>query len=326
MPPTSVPRPDAMIEPPAPGFTGVVWEARPTEQLARELTGGPGSVPLVEAATAWTGLAASFGAAVVEYDRILLGIRSHWESDTSDTVLERISAMRGWLTETAAAAARNAEHTALQAASFEVARLAMPHTAEIAALDQAVRVFQAIGTSLGGPLVGVAATIDADTDAAKATAARVMRIYEAAAEPLAQPWQHTTPPPLSTPEALEAEQVVAQRVPDPVAGTSVPPIPVLPQFSVPPVLGGARVQTVATTVARAEVVTTAAPPVNAGTATPVVPPGALAAAAQDEDEHTPRAGDAGGFDAAELELDAGPAAVPAVLGGIAVQVTGVEQA
>ncbi len=327
MPPTSGLRPENMIEPPTPGFTGVVWEARPTDQLARDLTSGPGSVPLVEAAAAWTGLAASFGAAVVDYDRIIAGIRAHWQSDTSDLVLERLSTMRGWLTDTVTEAARNAEHTAAQAAAFEVARLTMPHTAEIAAMEQALRTIQAIGASLGGPLVGVAAEIDADQDVAKSTAARVMRTYEAAARPLAEPWQQNTPPPLATPAAFDAEQAVGQQSSTPVR-TSMPAMPVLPtmpQFAVPRTLGGARAHTVGPIVARPEVVTTAASPTPVGTAAgQALPPAALAggtATGDGEEEHTPSAGAGGANDGVALELDAGLAAAPSVLGGVEARAT-----
>ncbi|WP_040794559.1 PPE family protein [Nocardia higoensis] len=311
-----------MIEPPAPGFTGVVWEARPTDRLARELTSGPGSVHLVEAATAWTGLAASFGAAVADYDRIIAGIRAHWRSETSDQVVERLSTMRDWLVDTAAAAGRNAQHTAALATAYEVARLAMPHTADIAALEQTLRMIQAVGASLGGALVGVAAEIDSDQDAAKATAARVMRTYEAATEPLARPWQQSAPPPLATAEALEAEQAAAgPRTTSVRLSSSVPAgMPVLPQFAVPRTLSGARVHTVGQVVTRPEVVPTVA--ATAPSATGVgqaLPPAALAgagSAAQGEEEHTPRAGAADSTAGAGPELEAGLAAAPSVLGGV----------
>lgn len=308
-----------MIEPPTPGFTGVVWEARPTDQLARDLTGGPGSVPLVEAAAAWTGLAASFGAAVGEYDRIIAGIRGHWQSETSDDVVERLSAMRTWLTDIAAAAARNAEHTAFHAASFEVARLAMPHIAEIAALHEALRTLQAVGTSLGGPLVGGIAEVDADNDVAKTTAARVMRTYESATEPLAAPWQHSTPPVLASPAAFAAEQTAVAPDSNPLRGPSpISSPPMVVPSVVPRVLAGARVRAVAPVRTAPElVVATQAPTASvSGGGGQLLPPAALAgAAAAGEDEHTPSAGAAELDAGAALELDAGITAVPAVLGG-----------
>ncbi|MGW4367566.1 PPE domain-containing protein, partial [Nocardia takedensis] len=273
-----------MVEPPEAGFTGVVWEARPPERLAHELTTGPGSAPLGEAAAAWGRVAASFAAAVVDYDRIMLAVRGHWRSGTSDAVLARISTMRDWLAETAAAAARNAEHAGRQAAAFEIARLSMPHVAEIAALEQALRTLKAVGASLGSPVVGAIADHETEQDLAKATAARVMRTYEAATLPLSESWGQTDPPTLSTPEAYEAEQAAtraattASALP---ALSAMPAMPVIGPISVPRVLSGGQVHSVSQTYIRPEVTPVQAPVPTGTAAGQSLPPAAapLAAAA-----------------------------------------------
>ncbi|WP_030513426.1 PPE domain-containing protein [Nocardia sp. NRRL WC-3656] len=310
-----------MVEPPGDGFTGVVWEARPTERLARELTTGPGSVPMAEAASAWGRLAANFGAAVVDYDRIVAEIRGHWQSDRSDEVLERIARMRDWLLDAATAAGRNAAHAAEQAAAYEVARLAMPHIAEIAALEQAMHTVQAIGAAMGAPLVGAAADISADQDVAKAGAARVMRTYEAATEPLAMPWQQIEPPVLATGDALAGEQaaaaVAAESAPAMPAIPGMPAMPNLAAFDMPRTLTGTRVQTVAQVTRPTEFTALQASPAQTGTATgQAVPAAAGPAAVQSEEERVARAGAADAPAAGEFEIDAGLAAAPAVLGGV----------
>ncbi|MEU6561149.1 PPE domain-containing protein [Nocardia nova] len=308
-----------MVEPPGDGFTGVVWEARPTERLARELTTGPGSVPMAEAGAAWGRIAANFGAAVVDYDRIVAEIRGHWQSEHSDEIVERIARMRDWLLDATTAAGRNATHAGEQAAAYEVARLAMPHTAEIAALEQAMKAVQAVGASLGAPLVGVAADISADQDVAKSGAARVMRTYEAATEPLAVPWQQIEPPVLATADALAGEQaaVAPESASLPVMPT-VPAMPNLASFAVPRTLTGTRMQTVVRVAQSSEF--TAVPAgvsqtgVTGGQAVPAAA-GPAAAGAQNEEEHTARAGVADGPAVGAFEIEAGLAAAPPVLGG-----------
>ncbi|WP_227984295.1 PPE domain-containing protein [Nocardia spumae] len=309
-----------MVEPPGDGFTGVVWEARPTERLARELTTGPGSVPMAEAAAAWSRLAANFGAAVVDYDRIVSEIRGHWQSDRSDEVVERIARMRDWLLDAATAAGRNATHAGEQAAAYEVARLAMPHVAEIAALDQAMHAVQAVGAALGAPMVGVAADISADQDVAKSGAARVMRTYEAATEPLAVPWRQIGPPVLATADALAGEQAAAtaeSAAPMPVP-PGMPAMSNLAAFSAPRALTGTRMRTVVRVAPAAEFTAAPAAMDRTGVTTGQAVPAAAgpAAATQNEEEHTPRAGVVEGPAVAEFEIDAGLAAAPPVLGGV----------
>jgi len=194
-----------MIEPPQSGFTGVVWEAREPDRLARDLSTGPGPLPMAEAGAAWGHLAGSFGAAVVEFESILVALQGAWRSATSAGVHDQVSTLRDWLSGAAQAAGANAAKAQEQAAANELARLTMPNIAEIELIIAAQHMLQQIGGALGAPIQAIAAVTDTDSDAAKAAAARVMRIYEAATEPLATPWVQDHPPVLSSGTALAAE-------------------------------------------------------------------------------------------------------------------------
>ncbi|MEV5834329.1 PPE domain-containing protein [Nocardia sp. NPDC052112] len=315
-----------MVEPPVIGFTGVVWPARPTEQLARDLTTGRGAAPMAEAGTAWTQLATSFGAAVVEYDQIVAELRESWRSDGSDLVLERIGKLRDWLVDAAASAGRNATSAAGQAAAYEVARLAMPHVAEIAALEAVKQSIEHAGAALGAPLVAAAAQVDSEQDLAKADAARVMQSYESATTPLATPWVQDHPPVIATSVALDAEQnaaaaSTAAATPAMPGGRFLPVLPGLP--SMPLVQTAYRAQTVAQSVSVEETVAAQPVPVPAEDATGrMVPGGGMApgGAGMGEAERTvragaaptPRPGDA-------MHLETGIEAAPPVLGGVAEQ-------
>lgn len=312
-----------MVEPPISGFTGVIWEARPTERLAQDLTTGRGAVPMAEAAQAWTRLGVSFGAAVAEYDQIVKAIGESWRSETSQEILDRITTLREWLLEAAGSAAQNATRTGSQALAYEVARLAMPHVAEIAALEAAKKSVEAIGAGMGAPLVGVAADIDAEQDTAKVNAARVMRVYEEATTPLETPWTQTTPPVIANSAALEAEQAASEVRPATVMPTTPLPTSFAAAFAraTPP----PRAKTAFTTQAVATAVAAEPTPVPVETA-PVAgdsssagrmgAPAAMApAAAVQDDDRVLRAGAASAQPDKPFEIEAGFAAAPAVIGG-----------
>ncbi|MBF6192921.1 PPE domain-containing protein [Nocardia implantans] len=309
-----------MIEPPQPGFTGVVWTARPPERLARDLTTGPGAVPMAEAVAAWSRLAASFGAAVAEYEKVLADVRGAWQSGRSDEVLRQISTLRDWLVDAAAAAAANAARFQAQVTAYEIARLAMPDTADLENLQQLQRMLESMGGMLGGPIRAIAAETDADQDAAKAVASRVMRNYELATEPLALPWQHQEPPVVAPEQALAAEQAEAAQsaaVPRGAAPIGALPIGTAPIPAMPRVRTAYQAPVYAQSATAADVVprTTQATTVNTGGQPAPLVPGALGQAGS--------APDAARFPRASLPtetsdqigFEGGIQAAPAVLGG-----------
>ncbi|TQM28752.1 PPE domain-containing protein [Nocardia bhagyanarayanae] len=310
-----------MVEPPIPGFTGVVWEARPTEKLAQDLTTGRGAVPMAEAAQAWTRLGVSFGAAVPEYDQIVKAIGESWRSETSPEILDRITKLREWLLEAAGSAAQNATKAGSQALAYEVARLAMPHVAEIAALEEAKKSVEAIGAGMGAPLVGAAADIAAEQDLVKVNAARVMRVYEEATKPLETPWTQTAPPVIANSAALEAERAASEVRSTAMPATAVPAslAAAFARATPPP-----RAKTAFTTqaVAAATVEPTPVPvetaPVagDSSSANRMGVPAAMApGAAMQDDDRTLRAGAASAQPDKPFEVEAGFAAAPAVIGG-----------
>jgi hypothetical protein len=308
-----------MVEPPVIGFTGVVWPARRTEQLSRDLTMGRGGAPMADASAAWAQLAASFAAAVVEYDQIMSTIRESWRSSQSDAVVERITGLRDWLVDAAAAAGQNATRASVQAIAYEVARLAMPHVAEIAALEATKQSIEQAGAALGAPLVAAAAQVDDEQDLAKANAARVMQSYESATTPLATPWLQQHPPVIATSVALEAEQSSAV-APIAPANPAVARGGFVPNFAglsvMPRAQTAYQAQTVAQATSTAEA--TAAQPVAAASesgAGRMMPGGMGPAGAMGEPERVVRAGSVAQPRPGEgLNIEAGFEAAPPVLG------------
>lgn len=308
-----------MVEPPVIGFTGVVWPARRTEQLSRDLMTGPGAASLTEAGAAWTQLAATFGAAVLEYEQILVRIRAAWRSPDSEVVLDRITKLRDWLADAATAAAQNATRAGGQAVAYEVARLAMPHIAEVAALEDLKQGIEQAGAALGAPLVAAAAQVAGEQDRAQANAARVMQSYESATTPLAEPWPQQRPPVIATSTALEAERNAATRPAPAVAGHAVPGgFPVgFPGHAIPPAKVAYRAQTVVRPVAAPEVVPAQSSAAKTDSGMSRTVPGGMAPAAgmAADGERAVRASAAGAPRPGDaLNLEAGFDAAPPVLG------------
>ncbi|WP_433205017.1 PPE domain-containing protein [Nocardia sp. CA-107356] len=312
-----------MLEPTKPGFTGTVWESRPPEQLARNLTTGVGGAPAAEAGLAWARLGASLGAVAAEYERIVSSIDNAWQSKASLGVVERIRTLRDWLADTAVSAAANGTQAESHAAAYEIARLAMPDTGEVEAIQALQKVLGHVGASLGAPILAKAAQLDGDADVAKAVAARVMRIYEAATESLAIPWEQQRPPTIAANTALETESARATESPEQMR-LSVPSMPVglgglSPGFGptpLAPVSSVAR-DTVRATTTVSETAAVEPVPVQQGSQVPLGPAATGQGGVASEEEHSVRAGLAsesvGGT--ADVGIDTGFRAAPAVLGG-----------
>ncbi len=190
------------------GFTGRVWEAVPADQLVREVTTGPGARPMAEAAGAFEGLAGGLAEAAVEYRAILVALGRGWRSQTGDAVLARVRTLHHWLDDTAVATAAIANHAAAQAAAYQSAAVAMPGAADLAVLRQLTGALTH-GAALGSPVAGIAAELEDHAVTITSLAAEVMRQYEMATTPLAEPWPQQQPPVLTTETALAAEQRAA---------------------------------------------------------------------------------------------------------------------
>ncbi|MFI9508651.1 PPE domain-containing protein [Nocardia sp. NPDC052566] len=307
-----------MVEPHESGFTGRVWEAVPAEKLARDLESGPGSAPTAQAGAAYAHLAIGLGEAAVEVGVIRAALDIAWQSDHRSS--ERLAALGTWFADAAATALANAAKAEAQALAHEVARLAMPGSSEIAILE-AVKSALLQGLALGSPIKAVAADIDDKADIATAHAARVMREYERATAPLAQPWSQADPPRTLTESAQVTEQAAAQPPTNPAASVPVVSSLAPAQFvgGLPRVKSGYRAPTFVNIVDSAHVAETVVPaPVTVGpAATPIAPVAPVTGQAQDQ-EHHPQIAAAAQTpgDTDRIGLDLGYTTAPAVVGGL----------
>ncbi len=314
-----------MVAPQDAGFTGRVWEAVPADQLVRELTTGPGAGPMAAAGVAYEQLAAELTESTAEYRALVGALSVAWPSSSGDAVVQRISALTTWMDEATAAATANGGHAAVQAAAYQTAVLAMPAAADAAVL-QALKDALAHGSPLGGPLVAVSATLEDRADSVTTMAAEVMRRYEAATAPLAEPWSQEHPPVLTTDAALLTQRAASNTL----VGNGITATPGIGAWPVPSELAIPRMTptdyrpqpslVVGPSVHTGEVSTVNGAPAepSVGSPMPPVSPGVVANSGDSEYEPVrPAAGlievggpDHGGF-------DTGFAAAPPVLGGSA---------
>ncbi|MFE9789615.1 PPE domain-containing protein [Nocardia salmonicida] len=326
-----------MVEHPHAGFTGTTWDAVPAEQLAQELTTGPGIAPMAEAGLAYGALAVGLGEAGAEFRAILSVVGNAWGSDSSEEGLAQLAQLADWFDAISTSAQQLAATAAEQAASYEIAQLTMPHVGEVSA---AVRMAEQVlsGTMLGAPLAGLFDTAEHQVDALREHAVQVMRAYEAGSERLAVAWEQDRAPAVSAGAALLAEQIpkppadaspgqpfdaraVVAPAPQP---TSVLDLSTLNLAPTPTVMVGSEslvlapaLQPVAPMAATSPggSLVTAAPPVAAPPQPVATPNAGSPAAASVQAAQRAAAAEAGDL-GERIVVDAGFAIAPTVLGGV----------
>ncbi len=175
------------------GFTNVVWESRSTEQLARDLTDGPGPASVGEAGAAWVRVANEFAAVSSDYDKMVERLKTAWDSKGSAAAVRRLEALGSWLRDMSLAAATNGQRAEEAAVANTEAVLAMPTVAEAIAARDTQDMMASLAAYNGAILNGHFAEFDEAARADQADAAAVMRRYEDAVTDLAQPWEHPLP-------------------------------------------------------------------------------------------------------------------------------------
>lgn len=188
------------------GFTNVVWESRSTEQLARDLTTGPGPASIGEAGAAWIRVASEFAKISADYDKLLERLQLSWESDASSAVARRLQEFGRWLQATSLGAAANGRRIEEAAVANTSAILSMPTVSEALEARAAQEMAASLSAYNGAILTGSFAQLDEAATASQADAAAVMNRYEDAVAEMAQPWEQAPPPQVTNGDALRAEK------------------------------------------------------------------------------------------------------------------------
>ncbi|WP_099041603.1 PPE domain-containing protein [Mycobacterium neglectum] len=214
------------------GFTNVVWASRSTEQLARDLTEGPGPASVGGAGAAWVRVANELANVSTDFDKLLMRLNAVWESQASGAASRRLEEFGKWLQAVSLSAAANGERAEEAAVANTVAVLAMPSVPEAIEAKAAQDMMASLAAYNGAVLTGSFAEFDEAATADAANAATVMTQYEEAVAHLAQPWEQPLPPQVSNGNALAAEQnghgAAAGGGGGGAAGAGVPAIPLAP--------------------------------------------------------------------------------------------------
>jgi PPE family protein len=214
------------------GFTDVVWASRSTEQLARDLTDGPGPASVGGAGAAWVRVANEFAGISGDFDKLVTRLRTVWDSQASSAAVQRLEEFGKWLQAVSLNAAANGQLAEEAAVANTVAVLAMPSVSEAVEAKAAQDMMASLAAYNGAVLTGNFAEFDEAATADQANAAAVMTQYEEAVSRLAQPWEQPVPPEVSNGNALKAEQNPGGGGPGSAgaggAGAGAPAIPLAP--------------------------------------------------------------------------------------------------
>lgn len=191
------------------GFTNVAWESRSTEQLARDLTDGPGPSSVGEAGAAWVRVANELASVSADFDKILERFKSANESQGSAAAARRLEEFGQWLQGLSLSAAANGQRAEEAAVANTVAVLAMPTVSEAIEAKAAQDMMASLAAYNGAVLTGNFAELDEVTTTDQADAAAVMHQYEDACSALAQPWDQPPPPHVSNGAARPTERGAA---------------------------------------------------------------------------------------------------------------------
>ncbi|MGH3583636.1 MAG: PPE domain-containing protein [Mycobacterium sp.] len=188
------------------GFTNVAWESRSTEQLARDLTEGPGPTPAGQAGASWVRVANELAAVSQDYQKLADQVTGAFESGSADAVVRRIQDFGVWLRAMSLSAAGNGQRAEEAAVSHSVAILAMPTVSEAVEAQTTRDVMASLAAYNGAILNGRFAEFDEAADADQTNAAAVMQQYEDSCSGLAEPWDQPPPPDVSNGSARTAER------------------------------------------------------------------------------------------------------------------------
>jgi hypothetical protein len=188
------------------GFTNVAWESRSTEQLARDLTDGPGPGSVGQAGAAWVRVADELASVSEEYGRVVDALTRSFSSQGADAAARRLIEFGQWLEAASLSAAGNGQRAEQAAVATSVAVLAMPTVSEAVEAQTTHDIMASLAAYNGAILDGRFVELDEAANAAQADASAVMYTYEQSCDGLAVPWDQPMPPDVSNGAALKAEE------------------------------------------------------------------------------------------------------------------------
>lgn len=193
--------------------------ALPPEINSALMYSGPGSGPMVAAASAWNGLAAELNASALAYDKVVTGLASEeWMGPASASMAEAISPYVGWMSTTATQAEQAAGQAAAAAAAYENAFVATVPP-QLVALNRA-ELAQAMTTNVFGQNNSVIAALEAQYGEMWAQDSAAMYQYAGSSASAAKVTPFAAPPQTASPAASAIQGAAVSQAAGTAAGSA----------------------------------------------------------------------------------------------------------
>ncbi|KAA1249068.1 PPE family protein [Mycobacterium simiae] len=178
--------------------------ALPPEINSMRMYCGPGSTPMLAAASAWSGLAAELSAAAAEYERVITALYSEgWIGPSAVTMASAVAPYVAWMRATAAQAEQAASKARIAAAGYETAFTAMVPPPQIAA--NRAQLSALISTNVVGQNTAAIAATEAHYGQMWAQDAAAMYSYAGTSATASAVTPFVSPPQTASPTAAGAQ-------------------------------------------------------------------------------------------------------------------------
>lgn len=178
--------------------------ALPPEVNSGRLYAGPGSAPLVAAASAWSGLASELSSAADGYQRVVTTLHAEeWLGPASTLMIEAVAPYLAWMRAAAAQAEQAASQARAAAAAFETAFASVVPPPLIAA--NRAQLASLIAKNVYGQYGAAIAALEAQYAEMWAQDARAMYSYAGSSASAAQLTPYTPPSHITSPAAAATQ-------------------------------------------------------------------------------------------------------------------------
>ncbi|MBI2702865.1 MAG: PPE family protein [Mycobacterium sp.] len=193
--------------------------ALPPEINSTLMYSGPGSGPLVAAASAWNGLAAELNSSALVYDKVVTGLASEeWMGPASASMAEAITPYVAWMNTTATQAEQAAGQATAAAAAYENA-FAATVPPQLVALNRA-ELAQAMTTNVFGQNNNVIAALEAQYGEMWAQDSAAMYQYAGSSASAAKVTPFAAPPQTTSPTASAIQGAAVSQATATAAGSA----------------------------------------------------------------------------------------------------------
>ncbi|VBA35189.1 PPE family protein PPE26 [Mycobacterium attenuatum] len=193
--------------------------ALPPELNSGRLYTGPGSAPMVAAASAWNGLASELTSAAAGYEKVIMTLHEeYWSGPASALMTEAVAPYVAWMKATASQAEQAAAQARMAVAAYETAMSSVVPPPLIAA--NRVQLATLLARNVFGQNTAAIAAVEAQYGEMWAQDAAAMYVYAGSSANAAQVTMFTAPPHTTNPTAATTQAAAVAHAAATAAGTA----------------------------------------------------------------------------------------------------------